>query len=105
MIIKLSPSGIALPDSSIEDFVEESLFGKIDIHTSQELVITCIRAKLYQTKLEFRPKIKWIFYNKEVHFDNELRSFDAWDDPRTELLDKFLTILCGWDKDKPSNNN
>lgn len=90
MIIKLDENGIAIPDVHIDLFVQTHIKHELDIHISNEAVITCVRATLKEMKTFARPDIQWIFYGNEVHFDNDLKSLDAYNDPRTCITGEHL---------------
>ena len=95
--ITLDEEGQVLSDAQIEQWVDTVLDAGIDIHVANMLTIDCIRARLLakQTKRsgDPLPGIKWVFYGKEVHFDCNLRSFDAYQHPLTDLTSKFLGEL------------
>lgn len=93
MIIRLDEHGSALPDAYIEECAEAHLERRMDIHTSQMLMIHCLRSMLRQMLVQNRPEVKWIFYGTEVHYDKNLKSFDAYRHPLTNLEEKFLYEL------------
>ncbi len=93
MRVTLDEHGIAVPDAQVQRFVDHHLLFKMDIHVSNELVILVLRAALFQKAIQDRPYIKWIFYGKDVHFDKDMRSGDAWQDPRTCVAENALTIM------------
>ena len=93
MKITLDEHGVCLPDAQVEAWVDEKMTSAADIHISNQFVLDCIRAKLVKQPIESRPQITWVVYGKEVHFDDDLRSHDAWQDERINLWDKFLMTL------------
>lgn len=93
MKVILDENGIALSDVAIQSFIEHTVGQHIDIHVSNMTTITILRAYLVKMPVDSRPKITWIFYNKEVHFDDNLRSDDAWQDSRTAIADDALLNL------------
>lgn len=88
--IKFDENGQSLSDFEIESFIKDKFQSESDIHVSNELTINGIRAYLVELPVEERPEIKWIFFDKEVFFDKDLRSHDAWNDSRTDIASKFL---------------
>lgn len=103
MIIKLDENGIAIPDVHIDLFVQTHIKHELDIHVSNELVINCIRSVLVQMKTFARPNIQWIFYGKEVHFDDDLRSHDASTDSRVDYLTKYLFKIMDHDRNNKNH--
>jgi hypothetical protein len=93
MKITLDEDGILLPDTIVQDFVKEAVANRTDVHTAQELVLLGLRAELLDIPIAMRPKVEWTIYGKQVHFDKDLRSFDAWLDPRTCVSEGFLNRL------------
>jgi len=67
MKITLDEHGIAMPDNNIKGFVNNKLAKCADIHTSQMLVVDCIRSHFAKNPPTF--PVQWEFYGREVHFD------------------------------------
>jgi hypothetical protein len=88
--ITFDEKGQSVSDVEIESFVKDKFQSKSDIHISNQLTVNGIRAYLIELPIEERPEIKWIFFGKEVFFDKDLRSHDAWKDDRTDIASKFL---------------
>ena len=101
MKVTLDEYGKPLADAHMPQYVAICLHERYDMHVSNELAITLLRAALYKMPKEDRPTIQWFFYDREVHFDGDLRSHDAWQDPRTELCNTALDVLLGWDNPQP----
>ncbi len=95
MKITLDGDGAAIPDVKVESFVKTSISNGWDIHTSNNLVIDWVRAVLFELPKEKRPIVDWTFYGKEVHFDDSLRSYDAYNDSRTDIAMRALNIIMG----------
>jgi hypothetical protein len=93
MKVTLDETGITLADVAMQSYIDHKLSSNADIHVSNALVVDLLRATLYKMDPANRPDITWIFYGKEVHFDNNLRSNDAWNDPRTDIHSQALSDL------------
>lgn len=93
MKITLDEHGILMPDTAVEHFVKDAVLNQRDVHTAQELVVLGLRAELNDIPVDKRPQIEWVFYGKEVHFDKDMRSFDAHQDSRTSIGEGFLCRL------------
>ncbi len=93
-IFRLDEKGEAIPDAEIEKRVQQWIHGDGRLlHTSNVLVLHCARHLLVQMPVDERPEIRWGVYGEEVHFDNDLRSNDAWHDSRTVLIDRYFESL------------
>ena len=61
------------------------------------LAINYIRSRFHMmsvpVRVVFLQHVKWFFYGKEVKFDKDLRSFDAWENPLTNLDQTYLMEL------------
>lgn len=64
------------------------------VSVSNACVFNWLRAVLYLTPVEQRPQVTWIVEGREVHFDEEMRSTDAWCD-LLEVQDRALETLLG----------
>lgn len=96
MKITLDENGERIPDAKVEEWVDAMLeYKHPNVHVANMIVIDCFRSRLIQMPEWDRPKITWIFYGREVHFDKDLRSHDAWSNPLTDLSAKFLSVLIG----------
>lgn len=93
MKIKLDEDGILLADAKVKDFVKEAIANQQDVHTAQELVLLGLRAELLELPIAQRPQVEWEVYGQQVHFDKDLRSHDAWLDPRACVSEDFLHRL------------
>lgn len=85
--------GVALADVAAQSYVDSKLTSMANIHVSNAMTIDVLRATLVKMPIASRPEITWIFYGKEVHFDNDLRSHDAWHDSRSNVHDAALSDL------------
>lgn len=90
MEIKFDEFGICLADSDVKSYVQHVVNNKIDAHVSNMLIVHGIRAELHKLSIKDRPQVTWIFFGEEVHFDDDLKSADAWKDNRTDLISEFL---------------
>jgi hypothetical protein len=93
MLIQLDNWGQAIPDVECEPFAKIVLHNKDNVHVSNMLAVDCIRAELFEMPKETRPDIKWVFYGKEVHFNDNLRSNDAYANPLTRITESVLLRL------------
>jgi len=94
MLVTLDEEGKILADCDVEVWIDFKLQEKADIHVANFLSIDCLRSLLVKMKPADRPQIKWVFYGKEVHFDKDVRSLDAWSSsPLVDLQGKFLNEL------------
>lgn len=93
MKVTLDEHGIELADVAMKPYVKHHLDGKLDMHFSNVLTLEILRAALHEMPIDERPPITWIVYGKEVFFDKDLKSHDAWKDPRTDLITEALMIL------------
>ncbi len=93
MKIKLDQFGDRLADYDMLGYVNHAIDNQLDIHVGNALVIDLIRAKLIKMSIELRPTIEWEFYGREVHFDHNLRSRDAWDEQVMSIWDRALEAL------------
>jgi hypothetical protein len=93
MNVYLTEGGPALADSQVESYVDRMLANREDIFTGQFLVVDCLRARLIKMPVADRPEVRWVFYDREVHFDDDLRSRDAYRHPLTDLTSKFLNVI------------
>lgn len=88
--ITFDENGQSMPDVEMESFIKDKFQSESDIHVSNMLTIEGIRAYLVGIPVEERPEIKWIFFGKEVFFDKNLKSRDAWIDDRTNIFSYFM---------------
>ena len=93
MKITLDESGMCMPDANMMSFAKEAVRLRMDVHVANIGAVDCLRAVLFKTKLMDRPIVDWKFYGETVNFDSDLRSHDAWDDPRTHAHMAALEIL------------
>lgn len=92
--VRLDEDGMILADCDVKNYIEQMFFkNKQDLHLANVIAINCLRSRLIKMPIEERPEIKWVFYGVEVHFDKDLRSFDAWEHPLTNLEESFLMDL------------
>lgn len=97
MKITLDEFGIALPDSEIVKFIEDKMSKQEDIHISNELTLTGIRAWLIQKPVLARPKIEWFIYGEQVYFSDDMRGYEGtWKHELVNLSEDFLMTLLGW---------
>jgi len=65
-------------------------------HISNLLVLQVLRAALHKMPKDERPSITWTIYGKVAHFNDDLRSNDAWEHPlmniNEDALDELLRI-------------
>lgn len=95
MKVVLDEYGVVLRDVEIPESVRSCLAHNADIHTSQVLVIMFLRAELLELYPDYRPPIDWQFYGRTVIFDADLRSNEAFLDPRERIWDDCLhRIIC-----------
>ena len=52
--------------------------GSIPCGSSNVLTLEILRAALHEMPIDERPPITWIVYGKEVFFDKDLKSHDAF---------------------------
>jgi hypothetical protein len=93
LIVRIDANGTALSDDGVEAWVANKLARGDDIHVSNSTSINCVRYLLHKMSVAARPKITWVFYGKEVHFDDDLKSRDAWHHDLMNLEEKFLMEL------------
>lgn len=93
MKVTLDELGVALADVNMQTYVDAALLSLSDMHVANAITIDVIRASLLKMAVADRPAITWIFYGKEVHFDNDLRSHDAWNDPRSDIHGAALSDI------------
>ena len=93
LIVSIDANGKALSDDRVEAWVANKLARGDDIHVSNSTSINCVRYLLHKMSVAARPKITWVFYGKEVHFDDDLKSLDAWHHDLMNLEEKFLMEL------------
>lgn len=103
MKITLDEHGLALPDCEVVGWINTQMTMNQDIHISNDLVLTGIRAWLVKRPVSQRPQIEWFIYGKQVYFDDDLRGgingTNMWEHPLMNLLDNFLIdILTPWAK-------
>lgn len=92
MKVTFDDQGICLPDTKVEQYIENLLSKKEDIHVANLISIDCLRAKLKKMPVAIRPNIEWVFFGRQVHFDKDLRSYDAWF-KETDISTQFLEQL------------
>lgn len=85
--------GEAVADVRVQEWVRNHFAAHVDIETSNVTVIDAVRVYLKQLPINERPKVEWEFYGKKVTFDDDLRSDNAWDDPRTQPWLNSLSLL------------
>jgi len=93
MLIKYDKYGVPCSDFDVKTVVKLNIDNKRNIHTSCLVVIMWVRAYLHEMKKEDRPNIRWIFNDKEVYFDDDLRSFDAWKEIEDVGMDAAMILL------------
>ena len=93
LFVYLNERGHPLADVAVEDKVYESIRDRKPFHVSNVFAVHAMRAALRRMPVERRPKVKWYFYGKEVHFDDNLKSDDAWSDDRVVIEDSILDAL------------
>lgn len=93
MKITLDETGEAMADVKVESYVRHMIRHECDIHTSQLLVFDWARAVLHDIPVKERPQVEWFVYGKSITMDDDLRSFEAWADPRAQISEKALMIL------------
>lgn len=93
MKVILDEIGISLADVAVQPYIDNMLSSKSDIHVSNFIVIDLLRATLYKMDPANRPEITWIFYGNEVHFDENMRSINAWSDERVDLQMRAISDL------------
>lgn len=93
MKVTLDEHGICLADVAVESYAKHAIDNNLNIHVSNMLIIEALRYTLHKMPMDKWPSIEWSIYGKEVIFDKDLKSFDAWSDPRADLISKFLMEL------------
>lgn len=81
----LDEHGDCIADARMAFAAQSAIQNQKDLHVANEAFLTVFRAELCKIPVANRPKIEWKIYGKEVHFDDMLRSMDAWDDPRMNI--------------------
>ena len=81
-----------MADAKAPGFAARAVAGNEDVSISNMLVFNWIRARLIRIPLFDRPETRWFVCGREVHFDNDLRSRDAWCYD-TDLWEKALEDL------------
>lgn len=85
----------AIPDAHAESFAEQVIAEHWPVvTTSNACVFNWLRAVLFQIPPKKRPEIQWFVGDTEVHFEENLRSADAWF-PMLEVQERALEILLG----------
>ena len=93
MKIILDENGSALSDVSALVLAKKVAKEHLDAHVSNFVFIDCLRAELLKIEVSNRPVIEWVFYGRPVEFNADMRSNDAWDDPRSNIQDDALMTL------------
>lgn len=93
MKIILDETGRRLPDVVFNSVARAAIASNGVFHVANHAAITAMRAELKKIPPADRPPLEWEFYGVTVHFDENLRSSDAWDDKRVGIDDRNLEDL------------
>lgn len=89
----LDDDSTALPDGHWEPVIRMWLNEGGVICVGNALALLCARHLLFQMPVEQRPIICWDIHGVAAHFDDDMRSTDAWGHPHIDLYDQYLETL------------
>ncbi len=93
MTVTLDERGKTYPDVQVVGRAQQVVGQRKHWHVANLISVNALRAVLRERSKKDRPEVSWVFYGKEVHFDDNLRSEDAWGDPRVNLDTLILNSL------------
>jgi hypothetical protein len=93
MTVTLDERGRTYPDVQVVGRAQHVVGQRKHWHVANLISVNALRSTLLEKPKEDRPEISWVFYGEEVHFDENLRSDDAWRDPRANLDASILDAL------------
>lgn len=80
-----------MADIAIEPFVKHALENRINIDTSQAVVIDVFRGFFHDLPIEDRPEVRWFMYGKEIFFDKDVKSHEWGSDERCQVWERALS--------------
>ena len=83
--------GVAMPDADVPEFARNAVVQNQDVHTSNELVLTWLRATLVLIPEDKRPPTTWSLCGVAVEADDHMH-LDYWPEEAC-LSQRALEIL------------
>ena len=95
MRVTLDESGKCFPDHQMLEVVKKAIADNSDFHTSNQLAWDLMRAELFRIPVENRPSVEWFVYGHKIRMNQQMRSQDAYCDPRMNIAINALCVLAG----------